>query len=335
MSDLLSLDHISKRFSKKPDLATIIAQRLGARIQNHTVHAVDDVSLSIAPREVVGLVGESGCGKSTLGRVAAGIHSPSAGQILWKGKPSTQSREAQLKVQMVFQDPMSSLNPRHRVDRIITEAPQFHGQIRAREASDFAADLLQKVGLDPDFRVRYPHQFSGGQRQRIAIARALAVKPEIIVADEAVSALDVSVQAQVLNLFMELREQLGLAYLFISHDLGVVKHIADRVFIMYLGRVVESAPTEQLFSNPLHPYAQALLAEVPRLTSGKRRFQPIRGEIPSPLNPPSGCHFHPRCPMADEECRTRQPVLRQIVPSHTVACHKVTTPQPIIGEQAL
>ncbi|MFU8899885.1 MAG: ATP-binding cassette domain-containing protein, partial [Roseinatronobacter sp.] len=195
--------------------------------------------------------GESGCGKSTLGRVAAGIHAPSDGRLLWKGEPATGTREARLKVQMVFQDPMSSLNPRHRVDRIITEAPRFHGQITAREADSFAAELLEKVGLDPNFRSRYPHQFSGGQRQRIAIARALAVKPEIIVADESVSALDVSVQAQVLNLFMDLRRELGLAYLFISHDLGVVEHIADRVFIMYLGRVVEEAPTEDLFANPL------------------------------------------------------------------------------------
>ncbi|MCH8531212.1 MAG: ATP-binding cassette domain-containing protein [Saccharospirillum sp.] len=328
MSDLLTLDHISKRFSKKQDLALRIAGRLGMRLQNQTVHAVDDVSLSVAPGEVVGLVGESGCGKSTLGRVAAGIHAPSEGQLLWQGKPATHSREAKLKVQMVFQDPMSSLNPRHRIDRIISEAPVFHGQIKSREAGDFAAELLQKVGLDPDFRARYPHQFSGGQRQRIAIARALAVKPEIIVADEAVSALDVSVQAQVLNLFMDLRQELGLAYLFISHDLGVVEHIADRVFIMYLGRVVESATTETLFAGPLHPYSQALLAEVPRLTSGKRRFQPIKGEIPSPLNPPSGCHFHPRCPLADGECRARQPALRQIAPGHIVACHKVAVPKP-------
>jgi len=323
MSDLMTLENVSKRFSRKLDLAARIARRLGARVSEETVHAVDGVSFGIAKGEVVGLVGESGCGKSTLGRVAAGIHAPTEGRVLWKGSDALVARKARLRVQMVFQDPMSSLNPRHRIDRVIGEAPRVHGLVKPGEADDFVAGLLEKVGLDPDYRTRYPHQFSGGQRQRIAIARALAVDPELIVCDEAVSALDVSVQAQVLNLFMDLRDEYGLTYLFISHDLGVVEHIADRVVIMYLGRVVESAPTKELFARPLHPYAQALLDEVPRLTTGKRRYKPIKGEIPSPLDPPSGCHFHPRCPFADDECRKVRPALREVASGRTVACHKV------------
>jgi oligopeptide/dipeptide ABC transporter ATP-binding protein len=323
MSDLMTLENVSKRFSRKLDFAARIARRLGARVSEETVHAVDGVSFGIAKGEVVGLVGESGCGKSTLGRVAAGIHAPTEGRVLWKGSDALVARKARLRVQMVFQDPMSSLNPRHRIDRVIGEAPRVHGLVKPGEADDFVAGLLEKVGLDPDYRTRYPHQFSGGQRQRIAIARALAVDPELIVCDEAVSALDVSVQAQVLNLFMDLRDEYGLTYLFISHDLGVVEHIADRVVIMYLGRVVESAPARELFARPLHPYAQALLDEVPRLTTGKRRYKPIKGEIPSPLDPPSGCHFHPRCPFADDECRKERPALREVASGRIVACHKV------------
>jgi peptide/nickel transport system ATP-binding protein len=216
---------------------------------------------------------------------------------------------------------MSSLNPRLRVAEIIGEAPRVHGVVGRRELDDYLDQLLLQVGLEPAYKRRYPHQFSGGQRQRIGIARALAVRPEFLVCDEAVAALDVSIQAQVINLFMDLREQLGLTYLFISHDLGVVEHIADRIVIMYLGRVVEQAPNPELFAAPNHPYTQALLQEVPRLDARRREYTPIAGEIPSPLDPPPGCHFHPRCPHAGERCRREVPLLREIAPSRFSACH--------------
>ena len=222
---------------------------------------------------------------------------------------------------MIFQDPFASLNPRLAVREIVGEAPRVHGLVPREALDPFLDDLLRRVGLDPSYKRRYPHQFSGGQRQRLGIARALAVSPEFVVCDEPVAALDVSIQAQIINLFVALREELGLAYLFISHDLGVVEHIADRILIMYLGRIVESAPTEALFREPNHPYTQALLAEVPRLDQRKRRFTPVKGEIPSPLDPPSGCHFHPRCPHAMERCRREAPALREIGPDRLSACH--------------
>jgi peptide/nickel transport system ATP-binding protein len=222
---------------------------------------------------------------------------------------------------MIFQDPFASLNPRMRAADIIGEAPQVHGLVSPAEADSYVDDVMRRVGLDPGFKRRYPHQFSGGQRQRIGIARALAVKPQFLVCDEAVAALDVSIQAQILNLFIQLREELGLTYLFISHDLGVVEHLSDRVLVMYLGRIVEEAPTEALFDQPNHPYTQALLREVPRIDAGRRQFEGVRGEIPSPLAPPPGCHFHPRCPHAMPVCREAAPPLIPIAPGRLSACH--------------
>ena len=302
---IVELRDISKRFVKRLDLAGKLARKLGVDIEEEVVHAVDSVSLSIFGGEVVGLVGESGCGKSTLGRIVAGVYQPSNGQVYVRGNPikdmsSTAARDAALNIQMIFQDPMSSLNPRLRVIDIVGEAPVVHGVVHRRDVEEHVSQTMLRVGLDPDFIRRYPHQFSGGQRQRIGIARALAVNPEFLVCDESVAALDVSIQAQVLNLFMNLRKELNLTYLFISHDLGVVEHLSDRVVIMYLGRVVEVATTEALFALPKHPYTQALLAEVPRVDSRRRHFKPVQGEIPSPLDPPTGCHFHPRCPIAIE-----------------------------------
>ena len=326
MTALLEVRDLSKRFVKSLDLAGRIARRLGADVREEVVHAVDQASFAIAQGEVVGLVGESGCGKSTVGRMIAGILEPSAGEVRFRGAAlSTETgraaRDVSLKIQMIFQDPFASLNPRMRVAEIIGEAPRFHGLWKGAEAEDKLAEVMLRVGLDPAYRRRYPHQFSGGQRQRIGIARALAVSPEFLVCDEAVAALDVSIQAQVLNLFMDLKEDLGLTYLFISHDLGVVQHLSDRVVIMYLGRIVEVAATEALFAAPNHPYTKALLEEVPRIDSRRRDFEPIVGEIPSPLDPPPGCHFHPRCPFATERCKREVPALKEVAPGHISACH--------------
>jgi peptide/nickel transport system ATP-binding protein len=323
---LVELRQVSKRFQRRLDLTERVARRLGAEVSERVVHAVDHVDLQVFPREVVGLVGESGCGKSTLGRVVVGLYEPSDGAVLLKGVDrATLDREArrraQLRAQMIFQDPFASLNPRLKVREIVGEAPRVHGLVPRRDLDRALDDTLRRVGLDPSYKTRYPHQFSGGQRQRIGIARALAVDPEFVVCDEPVAALDVSIQAQIINLFVRLREELDLAYLFISHDLGVVEHIADRILIMYLGRIVESAPAEELFRQPNHPYTQALLAEVPRLDQRRRSFEPVKGEIPSPLDPPPGCHFHPRCPHAMERCRLEAPALREIAPGRHSACH--------------
>lgn len=325
-SPLVELRDVSKQFTKKLDVTAKIARTMGFSVNEQTVHAVDNVTLSIDSGTVLGLVGESGCGKSTLGRIVSGIYPPSQGTVSYRGRTVSDLQPSSkvdytLAVQMIFQDPFSSLNPRQKVGEIISEAPRIHGLWPSSELDTRLNEIMERVGLDPEFKHRYPHQFSGGQRQRIGIARALAVDPEFIVCDEAVASLDVSIQAQILNLFMELREELDLTYLFISHDLGVVRHLSDHVAIMYLGRIVERAPRTELFEAPNHPYTKALLSEIPDIQTRRRKFEPIKGEIPSPLNPPSGCVFHPRCPSATKRCQHEAPSLVEITPHRMSACH--------------
>ena len=322
---LVELAGVSRRFVRRRDLAARIAGLVGAGGAEEVVHAVDRVDLAIEPGEVVGLVGESGCGKSTLGRLAVGLLPPSEGERRWRGEPidrlpAARAREQQLRMQMIFQDPYASLNPRMRVIDIVGEAPVAHGLINGKQQTEYVGLMLNRVGLDPTLMRRYPHQFSGGQRARIGIARALAVQPEFLVCDESVAALDVSIQAQVLNLFIDLRSALALTYLFISHDLSVVRHLSDRVVVMYLGRVVESGTADALFAGPAHPYTGALIAEAGRVEARKRAYRPVVGEIPSPLAPPPGCHFHPRCPRAMPRCREAAPPLVGIAPGRRVAC---------------
>lgn len=312
-SPIFEAINLSKTFVVKNDfLATATASLTGKQVEPQMVRAVDNISLSLKDGETLGIVGESGCGKSTLARMIAGISSATSGSMKFKGRDFDDvlaNKSDALKIQMIFQDPMSSLNPRHKVVDIVGEGAVTHGIVKRSEMREYVTGILKTVGLGVDHLDRFPHQFSGGQRQRIGIARALAVKPEMLICDEAVAALDVSVQAQIANLFMDIRQATGLSMLFISHDLSVIRHICDKVVVMYLGRVVEIADTQTLFEAPAHPYTRMLLDGMPKISLERREFMPIRGEIPSPLDPPSGCHFNPRCSFATEQCRSTPPEL--------------------------
>jgi peptide/nickel transport system ATP-binding protein len=326
VSHFIQLDDITRRFTSVPPLAERLAKRLTGSIASPTVvHAVEGVSLSVNRGETLGLVGESGCGKSTLGRVAAGILCPTLGHAAVGGEPvMVGKRKVTTRIQMVFQDPYASLNPRMRVGETISEGPLAHGLITRAQADSDVTRWLTAVGLDAAAAQRFPHQFSGGQRQRVAIARALAMRPDALVCDEPVASLDVSIQAQIINLFLQLRRDLNLTMLFISHDLSVVRHVSDRVAIMYLGRIVETGPTEQIFKAPHHPYTRALLDSAPRLAADGAPVQdirPIHGELPSPINPPPGCAFHQRCAFAQDRCKNELPLLRSFGEAQQAACH--------------
>ncbi len=291
--------------------------------QTRTVKAVDGVSFTINEGETLGLVGESGCGKSTLARTVLLLEEPTGGEIRFQGKTLTKRDGMELRrhAQMVFQDPYSSLPPRMRIGKILAEPLLIHGIVEKADIPERVSQLLQDVGLKPDIVDTLPHELSGGQRQRVGIARALAVQPSLIVADEAVSSLDVSVQAQILNLLKDLQSEHRLAYLFISHDLGVVKYMSHRIAVMYLGQIVELAPTDQLYSRPLHPYTRALMSAVPSVKQGDSRRIRLAGEPPDPGNPPSGCTFHPRCPLAQPICAEEAPELWEWLPGRLAACH--------------
>ncbi len=294
------------------------------------IRAVDDVSLTIRRGETLGLVGESGCGKSTVGRTILRLYEPTAGRIVFDGQDISKLREKELRplrrrMQMVFQDPFASLNPRHSIGRIVGEPLRIHGLASRREAAARVRDLLQTVGLPPDAASRYPHEFSGGQRQRIGLARAIALNPDLVVADEPVSALDVSIQAQIINLLEQLQDEFDLTYLFIAHDLAVVRHISDRIAVMYLGWIVEISPAAELYENPLHPYTISLLSAVPipdPVVERQRESILLAGDLPSPANPPPACRFHTRCPFVQPtRCRDEVPPLRKLADGHEVACH--------------
>jgi peptide/nickel transport system ATP-binding protein len=323
VTDILTLNHLKKYFP--------IQRGLLGRVRGY-VRAVDDVSLTLREGETLGLVGESGSGKTTLGRAIVRAHQPTEGEILYRTTSgatvdlATLSRSGlrpyRRELRMIFQDPFSSLNPRMTVLDIVGEPLRIHGLARGKQLEERVAHTLQRVGLRPEYMRRYPHAFSGGQRQRIGIARAIVVDSRVVIADEAVSALDVSVRAQILKLMLNLKRELNLTYLFISHDLSVVEYVADRVAVMYVGKVVELATTEEMYRRPMHPYTEALMSAVPNPDPTQRSKRIVlSGEIPDPSNPPSGCYFHPRCPYAQDRCQTEAPPIREVAPQRFAACH--------------
>jgi len=322
---LVKADSIGKVFDVSPPWLNRVLEGKPRLL----LHAVDGVSFEIERGETLALVGESGCGKSTVARLLVGLYRPSSGSVRFDGEDLSsiagpQAQALRRRMQMIFQDPYASLNPRWRVSDIIAEPIRVHRLIESpADIEARVAQLLGQVGLAASDAVKFPHQFSGGQRQRISIARALASEPEFLVCDEPTSALDVSVQAQVLNLMRELQRARGLTYLFISHNLAVVHHVSDRVGVMYLGRIVEIAPRARIFGSPRHPYTRMLLDAIPDISMSGRARTPVGGEVPNPLNPPSGCTFHPRCPLANERCKAERPVLREITEGGRVACHAV------------
>ena len=316
-SPLLEVKGLKKYFPVRGALGTTVQE----------VKAVNDVSFTLYRGETFGLVGESGCGKSTLGRTILRLTEPTEGEAIYEGADifamsSAELIKARQDLQMVFQDPYSSLNPRKRIGTTLEEALKIHKIGTKEERSDRVLNILNRVGLQADHYYRYPHEFSGGQRQRVGIARALTMDPKLIVCDEPVSALDVSIQSQIINLLKELQNELGLTFLFIAHDISVVRYISDRIGVMYLGQMVEQAETDDIFEDPRHPYTQALLSSVPVPSIAPRKERIVlEGELPSPLNPPSGCVFHTRCPLAKPECKTEVPVVKEVTPGHQVACH--------------
>ncbi len=327
---LLTIKNLIKHFDISGgllDQLSIDQKRIVRR--RTTVKALNDVSLSVMPQETIGIVGESGCGKSTLARVILGLYPPNSGEIYYRNNRIDNLTPHKMlpyrsKLQMIFQDPYASLNPRMTVKRTLEEPVIFHNKsITAQAAKDRVAEVMQQVGVEPSWATRYPHEFSGGQRQRISIARALMVDPEFIVADEPVSALDVSIQAQILNLLMEAQEKRGLTYMFITHDLSVVEHISSRVAVMYLGTICELASTKMLFDSPRHPYTQALLSAIPELGHQKAKHIKLKGEVPTPIDLPSGCVFHGRCIYANERCVRQIPQLKRLSSGAQVACHGV------------